>query len=127
MPSLFFRPALLATVSPPALSLVFCTIQHARKSYVCIVLVVPDWKGQPWWPKGSGLLVRDSETKWADMIMRCRRLPGGERTLQPGRQPGSSFFGQGFPDCDLFVFKIDFSMGKQNLPSLESLSACRCP
>jgi hypothetical protein len=89
----------------PPPRLVFRTLQHARESRARIVLMVPDWKGQPWWP----LLVCDGGAGWAPMVRKSRRLPAGPRTLRPGRVPKASFFGRGFPDCDIFVLEIDFS------------------
>jgi hypothetical protein len=69
------------------------------------VLVVPDWKGQPWWP----LLVRNDGRDWASFVGRFRRLPSGSGTLRLESAPEASFFGRGFPDYDLFVLEIDFS------------------
>jgi hypothetical protein len=93
----------------PPPRLVFRTLQHARESRARIVLVVLDWKGQPWWP----LLVASGGSDWAPMIRRCRRLPAGPRTLRPGRVPQNAFFERGFPGCDVLVFEIDFSNGKR--------------
>jgi hypothetical protein len=90
----------------PPPRLVARTLQHARESRARIVLVVLDWKGQPWWP----LLVSDGGSGWAPIVQKCRRLSAGPRTLRPGRSPESAFFGRGFPDSDVFVLDIDFSV-----------------
>jgi hypothetical protein len=70
-----------------------------------IVLVVLDWKSQPWWP----LLVSNGGRDWSAAVGRFCRLAGGARTLRPGRTPDAAFFGRGFPDSDLFVLEFDFS------------------
>jgi hypothetical protein len=89
----------------PPPRLVFRMLQHARECQSRIVLVVLDWKSQPWWP----LLVSHQGSEWAPSAGRFRRLSGGARTLRPGRTPEAAFFGRGYPDCDLFVLEFDFS------------------
>jgi hypothetical protein len=89
----------------PPPRLVFRTLQHARECRSRIVLVVLDWKSQPWWP----LLVSCQSPEWAPSVGRFRRLSGASRTLRPGRTPEAAFFGRGYPECDLFVLEFDFS------------------
>jgi hypothetical protein len=97
----------------PPPRLVARTLQHALECRARIVLVVLDWKSQPWWP----LLVSTGGREWSAAVGRFCRLTGGARTLRPGRTPDAAFFGRGFPDCDLFVLEFDFS-GKLKFISL---------
>ncbi|GAQ87894.1 hypothetical protein KFL_003850140, partial [Klebsormidium nitens] len=76
-------------------------LQHALESCTDIVLVVLDWPGQFWWPllrSGSG---------WAPFVRRSVRFPMGPATLRRGS--ATSFFGHGFPLCDVFALDIPVS------------------
>lgn len=88
----------------PPPRLVMRTLQHARECQAEIVLVVLDWPGQVWWP----LLVGSGGRTWAPFVRRSLRLPKGPATLRPGRSPSKSFFGHGFPLCDVLVLDISF-------------------
>jgi hypothetical protein len=93
----------------PPPRLVFCTLLHARESRARIVLVVPAWKGQPWWP----LLVQHGGSDWSPLVRRCRRLPAGPRSLRPGRSPKDSFLGGVIRTAtSLFSRSTKFSSGE---------------
>jgi hypothetical protein len=89
----------------PPPRLVFRTIEHARECKADIVLVVLDWPGQPWWP----VLVGSGGHTWAPFVKRSLRFPKGPCTLRPGRFPEESFFGRGYPLCDVIILDISFS------------------
>jgi hypothetical protein len=89
----------------PPPRLVFRTVEHARECKADIVLAVLDWPGQPWWP----LLVGSGGRTWASFVRRSLRLQKGTGTLRPGRFPAESFFGRGYPLCDVIILDLSFS------------------
>jgi hypothetical protein len=88
-------------INPP-FGLIGRILVKASQEKAVATLVVPVWKGRPWWP-----LLQPTTGQWAPFVTDTQTLPTSYDTFRPGQSQGNER-GTGSPRWQCIALRIDF-------------------